>query len=78
MTKAIRKIMQAPHDSITIELPPDFRLRNLEVLVTPIAEQVGVDSVWPQDFFTRIAGGWSGAPLERGPQGEFEARLALD
>ena len=81
--EAIRKIMQAPQDSITVQLPPSFRRRMLEVLVMPLDDDTatnaaGSGSGWPADFFTRIAGGWSGPALERAPQGKFEIRKALD
>ena len=29
---------------------------------------------WPDDFFTRIAGGWKGEPLRRNSQGKPETR----
>lgn len=32
---------------------------------------------WPAGFFDRVVGGWSGEPLERPPQGEFEKRDGL-
>ena len=79
--EAIRKIMLSPQDSITVELPPSFRRRMLEVLVMPLDDGAAATppvSGWPADFFTRIAGGWSGPALERAPQGEFEVRKALD
>ena len=79
--EAIRKIMQAPQDSITVQLPLSFRRRMLEVLVMPLDDDAATNAAgsgWPADFFTRIAGGWSGPALERAPQGEFEIRKALD
>ena len=79
--EAIRKIMQAPQDSITVQLPPSFRRRMLEVLVMPLDDDAMTPvsgSGWPADFFTRIVGGWSGPSPTRGSQGEFEIRKALD
>lgn len=32
---------------------------------------------WPERFFEDVVGGWQGEPLQRPPQGEFEARDAL-
>jgi hypothetical protein len=73
--KSFRKIVNSPNDSITVELPPEFRSRRLEVVVTPITDgNLG----WPAGFFQRIAGAWSGVPLERAPQGGFETRQSLD
>lgn len=37
-----------------------------------------VDAGWPEAFFTEVAGGWQGKPLERPPQGEFELRDNLE
>ena len=63
------------------DLPETWRAK----LSTPAAERVTVRieeeaavQRWPADFFTRIAGGWSGPALTRAPQGEFEIRKALD
>ena len=63
------------------DLPETWRAK----LSTPAAERVtvrieeeAVVQPWPADFFTRIAGGWSGPALARAPQGEFETRKALD
>ena len=63
------------------DLPETWRAK----LSTPATERVTVrieEEVvvqrWPADFFTRIAGGWSGPALARAPQGEFEIRKALD
>lgn len=36
-----------------------------------------VDRGWPEGFFEEVIGGWQGEPLERPPQGEFEAREAM-
>jgi hypothetical protein len=32
---------------------------------------------WPEDFFEEVVGGWQGEPLQRPPQGQFEARDSL-
>jgi hypothetical protein len=32
---------------------------------------------WPRGWFERVPGGWQGDPLERPPQGDFEAREDL-
>ena len=36
-----------------------------------------VSTGWPEGFFEDVVGGWQGEPLERPPQGEFEARETL-
>ena len=33
-----------------------------------------VETEWPEGYFTDVIGGWVGEPLERAPQGDFEAR----
>lgn len=32
---------------------------------------------WPEGYFSRVFGGWEGAPLQRPPQGEYEKRAEL-
>ena len=76
--KSFRKVMQSPNDSITVELPLEFRRRTLEVVVTPITDNTNPDTPWPSGFFTRVVGAWNGAPLERSPQGTPEVRSSLD
>ena len=63
------------------DMPETWRAK----LSTPVADRVtvrieeeAVVQSWPANFFTRIAGGWSGPALARAPQGEFEIRKALD
>jgi hypothetical protein len=29
---------------------------------------------WPEDFFTKVVGGWQAKPLKRPPQSKFEVR----
>lgn len=36
-----------------------------------------VEPGWPEDFFARVVGGWSGPALERPPQGTLEQREEL-
>ena len=80
--EAIRKILSDAQDSVTVELPPSFRHRMIEVVVTPLdAEpdsQNAAAATWPAGFFELIVGAWSGEPLTRAPQGASEARLPLD
>jgi hypothetical protein len=33
-----------------------------------------IETEWPAGFFESVVGGWQGEPLERAPQGEYEAR----
>jgi hypothetical protein len=68
---------------IEIEIPEDVANRLCEradrlgmTLPRYVAEIVGRDvgAGWPPRFFEEVVGGWKGAPLERPPQGELEAR----
>ena len=81
--EAIRKMFPDAQDSITVDLPPSFRHRLIEVVVIPLDAEFsnsghGEASAWPAGFFERIAGGWSGEPLVRAPQGIAYLRASLD
>jgi len=41
-----------------------------------VKRDAGASEAWPEGYF-ELFGRWEGAPLERAPQGEFEARAAL-
>lgn len=47
----------------------------VQVRALPTAEELD-ENGWPKGFFERVAG--SMPELRRGPQGEFEERLALE
>ena len=81
--EAIRKILPDAQDSVTVDLPPSFRHRRIEVVVTPLDETpansgTGGIRAWPPGFFDRVSGAWKGVPLERAPQGEAEQRTPFD
>ena len=78
--ETIRKILADAQDSVTVELPPSFRHRTIEVVVMPIdAEPAsGNAAAWPAGFFGQVAGAWRGAPLTRAPQGTVDPRAPLD
>jgi hypothetical protein len=76
--KSFRKVLRSSDDSFTVELPPELRGRHIEVVVTLIMDGDSANSIWPDGFFQRIAGQWSGAPLERPPQSEFETRRSFN
>ncbi len=81
--EAIRKMFPDAQDSITVDLPPSFRHRLVEVVVTPLdaapanSGRSGV-SAWPAGFFEQVAGAWRGEPLVRAPQGTADLRTPLD
>lgn len=69
----------------SIRVPSELRHRRVEVILLPLDEAMAqeTDSMldelgWPPGFFERTAGQWSGAPLLRESQGEYEAREELD
>ena len=76
--EAIRKILPDAQDSVTVDLPPSFRHRRIEVVVTPLDETPANGDTggraWPPGFFDQVSGAWKGATLERAPQGEAEQR----
>ena len=81
--EAIRKILSDAQDSVTVDLPPSFRHRRIEVVVTPLDETAANSALhglraWPPGFFDQISGAWKGEPLERAPQGEAEQRTPFD
>ena len=81
--ETIRKVLADAQDSVTVELPPSFRHRPIEVVVMPLdaepaSRNAGAAATWPADFFGRVAGAWSGEPLTRAPQGAADPRAPLD
>lgn len=66
-------------DDIAAELKrraEEAGLSTSRFLAEVVARYVTTD--WPAGFFEEVVGGWQGEPLERGPQGSFEEREALD
>ena len=62
---------------LELKMPIGIKNKNLEViLVVHAVEDVKpvADAEWPDNFFTKIIGGWDGAPLMREPQGNYETR----
>ena len=76
--KAFRTILQASQGSITLDLPASFHSRKLEVVVMPLDDVPITPANWPADFFTSVAGAWTGDVLHRGPQCEYETRGTLE
>ncbi len=81
--EAIRKIIPDAQASITVDLPPSFHHRLVEVVVMPVDaapanSALPGGSAWPAGLFEQIAGAWHGEPLVRAPQGVAEVRTPLD
>lgn len=70
-----------PDGTLTLEVPTPLRETDVEVILVVqalIAFQAGPESPgWPAGFFEQTAGAWRGEPLQREPQGEYEAREEL-
>ena len=65
-----------PDGILTLRLPTGLPESDVEVvvIVQPVPDSV---QNWPDGFFEQTYGAFAEQPLERGQQGEFEAREAL-
>lgn len=52
-------------------------LSTSKYLAELVVNQVGGQE-WPEGFFEEVVGSWQGEPLQRPPQGQFEAREPLE
>jgi hypothetical protein len=60
---------------LELKMPIGIIDKDLEViLVVQAVDDVKPVAEWPANFFTKIIGGWDGAPLTREPQGNYETR----
>jgi hypothetical protein len=70
---------------LTVQVPTPLRETDVEVRLvlqpvpthesSPSSAVLTPDELgWPPGFFEETFGAWKGAPLERGPQGEYETR----
>lgn len=74
--QALRKIIDVTGSSVTVELPPDWRLQKAEIIVLPL----GNDE--PQSDFQSLLGSLRqahdgldpGFSEDRVPQGDYEVR----
>ncbi len=60
---------------LKLETPIGVSNTDIEVtlIVNPVSEARPL-SEWTSDFFTKVIGGWQGAPFVREPQGSYESR----
>ncbi len=65
-----------PVGTLTIEVPTPLRETDVEVMlvIQPTPEERG----WPPGFFEATFGSLKDDPIERGPQGEYEVREAME
>ena len=77
--QALRKIIDVTGPSVTVELPPDWRLQKAEIIVLPLGnEEPQSDSKasW-EAFVKRTMGSIPDFP-DRLPQGDYEVRKSFD
>ncbi len=79
MMNAIREIYEDAPESIAI--PESFRHRRVEIVLIAL-DEIAAEAVdangWPVGFFERTAGCLVADPIERAPQGDYEARKELE
>jgi hypothetical protein len=79
MMNAIREIYEDAPESIVI--PESFRHRRVEIVLIAL-DEIPTEAVdangWPVGFFERTAGCLVADPIERAPQGDYEARKELE
>jgi hypothetical protein len=66
-------------DEVAEKIRQEARAANMSVsryLASLVKRAVASD--WPADFIEEVVGGWTGEPLQRPLQGEFEPREKLD
>lgn len=75
--QALRQILTADSEHISIKIPKTFMNRPLEIIILPSEISKATANAltdWPKDFFANTAGCFSDTPLVREAQGEYEQR----
>ncbi len=77
-----------PDGTLTVAVPTPLRETDVEVMVVvqpvpsreppPTAALTPEELGWPPGFFEQTFGVLKDDPMERGPQGEYEVREALE
>jgi hypothetical protein len=73
-----------PDGILKLEVPVGVKNADLDVVVNVELVGNGVSAKtpeelgWPEGFFEKTAGAWSGEPLVREPQGNYETRKPLE
>ena len=75
VTIPIKTRLQA-NGTLSLSVPTGLPESDVEVvvIVQPVSDSV---AAWPKGFFEQTYGAFAEHPLERAPQGEFEAREVL-
>lgn len=78
-----RQIIEALPETLIV--PAELRNRRVEIIMLPLDEvapngkPAAVDANgWLVGFFEETEGRWSGEPLVREPQGDYETRLEFE
>jgi hypothetical protein len=61
----------------SIEVPPEFRSRPIEVIILPI-DQPSDSSSWSHDLVSMVFGSWEGGLLVRELQPGFDSREKIE
>jgi hypothetical protein len=62
-----------PSGPESIEVPPEFRSRPIEVIILPI-DQPSNSASWSHRLISEVFGSWEGGLLVREPQPSIESR----
>ena len=77
--QALRKIVDVPGASLTLDLPVELQRSRVEVIVLPVSKEESLSATqdsW-QDFVRKTMGSIPDFP-DRAPQGEYEIRSGFD
>lgn len=67
-----------PDGTLTLAVPTPLRETDVEVMVVVQPVAPPNERGWPPGFFEATFGSLKDDPIERGPQGEYEVREALN
>ncbi len=67
-----------PDGTLTLAVPTPLRETDVEVMVVVQPVALTKEHGWPPGFFESTFGSLKDDPIERGPQGDYEVREALD
>lgn len=77
--QAIRQIVDAVGNTLTISIPQHFCNHRIEVILLPCEEiaSTSMHSTWPAGFLDKLVGSMEEDPIHRFPQGIYENRKNL-
>ncbi len=65
-----------PDGTLTVAVPTPLSETDVEVML--VLQPTPKERGWPPGFFEATAGSLKDDPIERGPQGEYEVREAME